>query len=242
MLRIFTFDEKRLGIHNERFAYIPVDSEEEITKGLENTKDEEVFETNFYHHYPLYVNNYAVVKSNEIELRSVLNPGKSIKIEEDELTQAIYQYYQVEHIDFYVFYKDESDLQFLKENSNCQTSQPIFTKIKKCTKEITKKYVESRLKKDSSGVNLNYYYIDEETHQLILTSLMEEFAYRTHDVVVDKVESIPLSNIELYYKLGNDDGNYKTIDGYRDINRCYDDDDFLRDEITYVPQLKRNMD
>ena len=65
-----------------------------------------------------YLHNYAILNKNGlIELRSILEPGFFLYINESELEKAIYQYYQVTIKDFCVFYSFDRDLDMIQKET-----------------------------------------------------------------------------------------------------------------------------
>ncbi|RCK55547.1 hypothetical protein Cantr_03940 [Candida viswanathii] len=125
MLRILTFDREPLPVHNERFAYVPVDDD----KGIEDAlKVKPPIIANDDSCTPLYVDNYAVVKHGITEMRSIKEPDRFIVVESEELIDAVYQYYHLQYRNFFVCYTEDCGFQYFKGKIECVNSQPIFKK------------------------------------------------------------------------------------------------------------------
>lgn len=93
MLRIFYFNRfQKLKTHNNRYQYFKVQTTNDIDKWINKTNNQRLGSTE----HDCYLPNYAILNKNGlIELRSILEPGFFLYINESELEKAIYQYYQV---------------------------------------------------------------------------------------------------------------------------------------------------
>ena len=83
MLRIFYFNRfQKLKIHNNRYQYFKVQTTNDIDKWINKTNNQRLGSTE----HDCYLHNYAILNKNGlIELRSILEPGFFLYINESEL-------------------------------------------------------------------------------------------------------------------------------------------------------------
>ncbi|RCK66623.1 hypothetical protein Cantr_03145 [Candida viswanathii] len=198
MLRIFTFDKKPLPVLNERFAYALVDDDKDIEDAL---KVKPPIIANDEAHVPLYVRNYAVVKHGIIEMRSIKEPGEFIIVESKELADAAYQYYRLKYQNFFVFYREDSDLEYIRGKIDCVNSQSIFKKCQIIDRHYTNDLVYNICERDKLK-NRTFYFVDPETKELRMGTAINGVSHQT--VLVDKITSPPLSSHEVIMSIFSD--------------------------------------
>ncbi|CAX40390.1 conserved hypothetical protein [Candida dubliniensis CD36] len=205
MLRIFYFNKfQKLKTHNNRYQYFKVQTAKDIDQWIDKTNNERLSGTE----HDRYLPNYAILNKNGlIELRSILEPGFFLYINEIELQKAIYQYYQITIKDFCVFYSSDRDLDMIQENRGkiiCKTSRPIFIKVQKNTHHQQDSFfirdeIHMKMKNDGfKKYSKSFYYINSKDHQIefstAILSLLNKY------VVVNKIVSVPLSYVDIYEK------------------------------------------
>lgn len=216
MLRIFYFNRfQKLKTHNNRYQYFKVQTTNDIDKWINKTNNQRLGSTE----HDCYLPNYAILNKNGlIELRSILEPGFFLYINESELEKAIYQYYQVTIKDFCVFYSFDRDLDMIqkkKQNNSssittrgkiihCKTSKPIFIKVQKNTHHqqdpfFIRDEIHMKMKNDGfKQYSKSFYYINSKDQQIeysaAILSLLNKY------IVVNKIVSVPLSYVDIYEK------------------------------------------
>ncbi|RCK66425.1 hypothetical protein Cantr_02143 [Candida viswanathii] len=225
MLRIFTFDKKPLPVHNERFAYIPVEHDSDIEDALKQKQPNLSESVDL----PLYLENYAVVHRGFIELRSTLSPGKFIVVEPEELINAVYQYYHVEYQKFYVCFEVDSDLDVVRGKIDCHGSQPKFEKILSGTLVDAYSKVVLDWQTDKL-INPTFYFVDHDTKEIKMSSFIPVCS--DNFVVVDKITSPPLSEYRVMRLLSSEHNAMNNWNG-AGYNQFFDENDIILEDYAH---------